>query len=102
MKSATRKQKLIVAGLAHVACLGIIACNGPTRMTERAKAIGTPIATPTLQLTQVLAPVLQKELRFDHARKEHKSMTCNQCHRRDESDPINPIPQRPCHEACVN
>jgi hypothetical protein len=102
MKSATRKQKLIVAGLLHFAVLGVIACNGHTKTTERAQTTGTPIAAATLQLTNVIAPLLQKESRFDHARKEHKSMSCNQCHRRNEGDPTNPIPQRPYHDACVN
>jgi hypothetical protein len=102
MKSATRKQKLIAAGLTLAVGICLIACNGPTRMAEQGKTTRTSTASDTLQSANVAAPLLQKESRFDHGRKEHKSLSCNQCHRRDASDPTNPISQRPYHAACVN
>jgi hypothetical protein len=104
MKSEARKRKLIAAGLALGAVLCAMACHSrarPEGETRHETNAGAPPAVAP-QPFQVAAALLQKESKFDHARREHKSVACSQCHRRDERDPANPIPGRPYHDACVN
>lgn len=98
MKSSARRLKLIIAGLAQIAFLGFIACNGPARTAEQGKPAAAGISIPPVE---IVAPPLQKESKFDHERQEHKSLLCNQCHVRDGRDPANPIPARPYHNACA-
>jgi hypothetical protein len=106
MKSRARKRKLIVAGLAQAAFLSLIACSfiackGPARMAGQDKSATGDANAMRTPPVEVIAPLLQKESKFDHNRREHKSMLCSQCHHREERDPVNPIPKRPYHDACA-
>src|SRR5215813_3885367 len=106
MISRARKRKLIVAGLAEAAILSLIACSfiackGTARMAGQDRSATAAVKTTRTPPAEFIAPLLQKESKFDHNRREHKSPLCNQCHSREERDPVNPIPKRPYHDACA-
>ncbi len=101
MKSAARRQRLIIAGVAYVVFLSINACRGPAQKTGQDK-LATAAASSTMTSPfEVVAPLLQKQSKFDHHRREHGNLLCGQCHRRDERDPVNPVPDHPYHDACA-
>jgi hypothetical protein len=101
----TRRFRLLVmiAGLALI--MSLLACRGsesPPRRTSPASATPspTPTGTPESQLTDAVeSKLLERRLRFDHNRAEHKKQNCALCHQRSNNDPT---PTFPGHAACVN